>query len=126
MENKEKVTSFEDLIVMGCVSKVVEIGTHKIKIRTLNAETQGMLLEVIPSDGSEIKKMDLFQRMLISHAIESIDGECLTQEENLNILNKGQAQLTNILFSEYEKLVEEQNHIFEGVKKNTSQIKKIP
>jgi hypothetical protein len=117
------MNQFEDLINMGRLSKDITIGKHVIKITTMDSETQSSVIGKVSQDLPDAQKVDIAQRAMIANSIEAIDGKLMSFEDKMALVNKFQPALINILFSEYESLLVEQNGIFEEVKKNISQAK---
>lgn len=127
MEAIELVKEFGDLINIGGVTKVVTMGNHKIKLRTLTYDEQTGVLEGIPADLKDSKRLDTIQKELLAAAIEDIDGKKLAKDELRYLLGNGQAAFCNSLFGEYEILLGEQAKSLEDVKKNSSiALKKTP
>ena len=126
MENKELLNEFGDLLEALGVSKVVKIGKHEIRLRTLGYDEQSKILKAIPTDLKEVEKLDVLQKELLSAAIESIDNKKLPKQDIMYLLGIGQAALCNLLYNEYESLLGDQNQLTEEVKTNSStQVTKI-
>ena len=124
MENNELVKDFSDLLDIGHVTKSITVGKHCIKLRTLSYDEQSGLIDAIPPEVKDFKRIDLLQKEMLATAIEDIDGVKLTKEQKKALLGNGQAAFCNFIFSEYEELVKEQTENIEDVKKNSSQLTK--
>ena len=123
MESNELVKEFADLLNIGSVTRDVVLAGHTVKLRTLNFDEQSRVLDGIPTDAKDIRRMDIVQKELLAAAIESIDGKKLTKEEKITLLGTGQAAFCNLIFSEYEQLLAEQSKSLEDLKKNSSAVK---
>jgi hypothetical protein len=116
----ENVKNFDDLINMGAVTKVVKLGTHEIKMRTLGFDEQSSISDNIPETSKDSKKLDILQKNIIAESIVSVDNVVLSKEEKMAMIGKMQNGVVNFLFNQFEIMVGEQSKILEDVKKNSS------
>lgn len=113
---------FDDLINLGRVSRTVSLGKHSIVLDTLNSGEYADAMSRVPQGGSVLDsdKLEAMQREIVSAAIRTIDGKELSSEDKTSIVSKGQLALSNLLYSEYVSMIEEQGKILEDAKKNSS------
>ena len=119
-----ELKDFNDLINLGRVTRVMNIGGHKIVLGTLNSEEYNQAVSRIPADCPEASRMERIQREIIAAAIQSIDGETLDPDAKSKILTLGQLALSNMMYSEYISMIGEQDKLLEDAKKNSSQTQK--
>jgi len=117
------IKEFDDLINLGRVKRSVNLGSHEIVLCTLNSKEYASAMAHISPGASSFEgdKLELMQREIVVAAIRTIDGKELPYQDKAAIVYAGQLALSNLLYSEYVSMVEEQNKVLEDVKKNSSQ-----
>ena len=118
-----EIKEFDDLLNIGQVTRVVELGGHKFRLKTLNALEYNKLMERTREHEklTQGQQFESLQRWTLVFALESIDDKALNIEEKNKILSMSQVGLSNRLYEEYVKLMEEQTALLSESKKNSSQ-----
>lgn len=111
---------FNDLADVGRVKRTITVGSHEIVMHTLNSNEYGALAARIGDEGGVTKRLELLQREVLVHSIETVDGKQLTVDDKASLVGMMQIGLSNMLYEEYGKMVEEQNKLLEDSKKNSA------
>jgi hypothetical protein len=113
---------FNDLFEIGRVTKTIKIAGHEIVMHTLNSnEYSAMAGALKEDDGVGLsKRLEALQREIVANAIETVDGKKLNSEEKSALVGMMQIGLSNMLYDEYGKMIEEQNKVLEDSKKNSA------
>ena len=117
-----ELNKFDDLMNLGQIKRKIKLGSHEVSLHTLGSlEYSKVLDRVGPGAIVDGKKLELLQRSILVQALDTVDGERVTEKEKEHILGGGQLGLSNLLYSEYLSMVDEQNKVLEDAKKNSSQ-----
>ena len=113
---------FDDLINLGRVKHTVKLMNREIVLETLNSTDYADAMFRVPQSGSVLDsdRLEAIQREIVAAAIKSIDGKELSKEVKAALVSSGQLGLSNLLYSEYVSMIEEQGQILEDAKKNSS------
>lgn len=117
------IKDFDDLILMGQLTKTVKLGAHEFTLKTLSSAEYVSLTKKFPDNSpmTQAEKFEAIQRLTLVHAIVSIDGKTPSSEEKERLISLLQLAVSNILYEEYMDLVADQAKTLEDVKKNSSQ-----
>jgi hypothetical protein len=113
---------FNDLADVGRITRTIRVGNHDIVMHTLNSNEYSAMAGNLKDDDAigMTKRLEALQREIVAHAIESIDGKKLSAEDSVALVGMMQIGLSNMLYEEYGKMVEEQNKVLEDSKKNSA------
>lgn len=117
MELKE----FDDLINLGRVQRTVKVGKHEISLCTLNSVEYAEAMARTSGTGGPLDsdRLESMQREMVIASIRAIDGKELSLKDKSELISKGQLALSNMLYSEYMGMVDEQGKVLEDAKKNS-------
>lgn len=110
---------FDDLINLGRVTRKVKLGQREIELATLNSSEYASAMSRVPSEASSADKFEVIQREIVAASIVSIDGKLMAPSDKAKLVGAAQLGLSNVLYTEYMKMVEEQNKTLEDAKKNS-------
>lgn len=115
---------FDDLLALGKVSHPVKIGSHEVRLHTLNSLEYGKMTRSAGDapESTTAERFEILQRWTLSYAIESIDGKAVTPEQANEILSGAQLAVSNSLYDAYVVMVSEQNKLLDDAKKNSSEV----
>lgn len=116
-----ELNEFDDLVNLGKVTRKVRLLGHEIVMETLDSGCYSQAMAQIPDNVSDSRRLEAMQREMIGAAIKTIDGKPVSVEMKKKLMANSQLGLSNILYSEYISMVEEQGKILEDAKKNSSQ-----
>jgi hypothetical protein len=113
---------FDDLINLGRVTRTVKLMSRNIVLGTLNSGEYADAMSRVPQNGTALDsdRLEGMQREIVAAAIRTIDGKELSQEDKISLVSRGQLALSNLLYTEYISMVDEQGRIIEDAKKNSS------
>jgi hypothetical protein len=117
-----ELKDFDDLINLGCVTRKITLANREITLKTLNSGEYATAMARIPQDANALEsdKLEAMQREIVAAAIWKIDGHELSQSNKAELVSQGQLALSNLLYTEYVSMVEEQNGVLKDAKKNSS------
>jgi hypothetical protein len=113
---------FDDLVNLGRVQHSVKLLNREIVLCTLNSTEYADAMTRVPQGGSALDsdRLEAMQREIVAAAIRTIDGKELSQSDKITLVSKGQLALSNLLYSEYVSMIDEQGKILEDARKNSS------
>lgn len=118
-----EIKNFDDLISLGQVRRTVKLAGHEITMHTLSTLEYGKMTERLSDDlPNQSKRFEVLQREVLCAAVDSIDGLKPSYEEKVRLFGMLQLGFSNMLYSEYSSMVDEQGSLLDEVKKNTSPV----
>ena len=119
-----ELQEFDDLINLGKVTRKVKILNHEIVLETVSSGDYAQAMANVPDNMPESKRYESIQREMVGAAIRTIDGKTISQEGKQRLMTSSQLGLSNILYGEYLKMVDEQARLLDDAKKNSLEAEK--
>jgi len=118
-----EIKEFDDLINLGQIKRTVVLSGRKIDMHTLSSGEYAQMSHHVKSDPgtTQEQKFESLQRWTLAYSMDAIDSKPMSLDDKEKLLSLGQLALSNLLYTEYLGMVDEQDKLIQDAKKNSSQ-----